>query len=161
MLMEAKAGVSAPAANGGGKVAPEAEGEGAPAAADGIDPRLRAPERQFALVRNTVRGWDAALDFPSSGNAHKSSLLLQPNFKPGAATWNTDDPEQQPWLKNKKPKHGGKKEPAAAAAGPTASAPMPTPYMTSARVTQSVHTTGNVPILPMLRKGQNLNSYMD
>lgn len=67
---------------------------------------------------------------------------LQPAFKPGAATWNTDDPDQQPWLKNKKLKAGVKKDPEVAAAP----APVvPFPYMTSAKLTKSIHTTGASP----------------
>ena len=66
---------------------------------------------------------------------------VQANFKPGAATWNTDDPDQQPWLKNKKPRHGGKKaeEPVEAAPKPK---PVPSAYMTTAKLTESVQTTG-------------------
>ncbi len=65
----------------------------------------------------------------------------QANFKPGAATWNTDDPDQQPWLKNKKPRKGGKKaeEPAEAAPDPK---PVPSAYVTTAKMTESVQTTG-------------------
>ena len=68
----------------------------------------------------------------------------QANFKPGAATWNTDDPDQQPWLKHRKPRQGGKKaeEPAEAAPKPKA---MPTAYMTTAKMTESVQTTGDHP----------------
>lgn len=71
-----------------------------------------------------------------------NDLWRQPAFKPGAATWNTDDPDQQPWLKNKKPKHGAKKE--AAAAPEAAAPPVPTAYLTSAKLTKSIHTTGSL-----------------
>ena len=74
----------------------------------------------------------------------KSVYGVQANFKPGAATWNTDDPDQQPWLKHKKPREGGKKaeEPAEAAPKPK---PVPSAYMTTAKMTESVQTTGDCP----------------
>ena len=76
---------------------------------------------------------------------------MQANFKPGAATWNTDDPDQQPWLKNKKPHQGGKKaeEPAEAAPKPKA---VPSAYMTTAKMTESVQTTGTYLASPYISK---------
>jgi len=71
---------------------------------------------------------------------------LQASFKPGTSTWNTDDPEQQPWLARaaKKQKGGasGKQE-AAAAAGDGEVAPLP--YTSSAKLVQRQQTTGEGP----------------
>ena len=66
---------------------------------------------------------------------------LQASFKPGISTWNTDNPEQQPWLARqaKKQKGGAGKEAAAPAA---ISAPAPLPYSSSAKLVQRQQTTG-------------------
>ena len=64
---------------------------------------------------------------------------LQPTWKPGAATWNTDDPDQQTWIKKKKTKAGAKMEPEQPAAPALVA---PSAYMTSAKLTKSIHTTG-------------------
>ena len=52
LLMEARAGISAPATNGIGaaKAAEAGDRGGGAAAPSGPDPRLRAPERHFTLV---------------------------------------------------------------------------------------------------------------
>jgi hypothetical protein len=84
------------------------------------------------------------LRFPFHPLVGEVCFCMQANFKPGAATWNTDDPDQQPWLKHKKPRQGGKKaeEPAEAAPKPK---PVPSAYMTTAKLTESVQTTGECP----------------
>ncbi|KAK9818308.1 hypothetical protein WJX72_010373 [[Myrmecia] bisecta] len=88
---------------------------------DGPDPRLQPPERQ---------------------EKEASSL-----FKPGASTWNTDDPKQahHPPAHRKKNKHQAKAaaEPAAPAEPAADKRPVPKPYMMDAKfVTDEFHTTG-------------------
>lgn len=62
----------------------------------------------------------------------------QAAFKPGTSTWNTDDPDQQPWLKHRKKKAKGEEEaPNIMAAGPE-----PLPFQSSAKLVQRQMTTG-------------------
>lgn len=157
LLMEARAGISAPATNGIGaaKAAEAGDRGGGAAAPSGPDPRLRAPERHFTLVSRVfltisqaqaavgvcvcpLLGWLRTLLCLHCG-LRPYALSSQPAFKPGTATWNTDDPDQQPWLKNKKPKHGAKKEPPPPE---LVAPPPPTAYLTSAKLTKSIYTTG-------------------
>jgi hypothetical protein len=69
-------------------------------------------------------------------------MALQAAFKPGTSTWNTDDPEQQPWLARaaKKQRRDGLDTVGAA---PTPDAgPAPLPYSSSAKLVQRLQTTG-------------------
>ncbi len=63
----------------------------------------------------------------------------QAAFKPGTSTWDTDDPDQQPWLKHrkKKAKGGGEEVPDIMATGPE-----PLPFQSSAKLVQRQMTTG-------------------
>lgn len=73
-----------------------------------------------------------------------SSPVMQAAFKPGTSTWNTDDPEQQPWLARQAKKQ--KKDPTATVgAAPTPEAgPAALPYTSSAKLVQRQQTTGTI-----------------
>lgn len=115
LLMDAKRAAATAAA--GGKDGGDLPGRGAAkAAAGGVeaggpDPRLRAPER----------------------------TVVSAAYKPGTSTWNTDDPDQQPWLKHRKKKgRTGDGVIAEAATGAT----QPLPFQSSAKLVQRQMTTG-------------------
>jgi hypothetical protein len=65
---------------------------------------------------------------------------VQAAYKPGTSTWNTDDPDQQPWLKHRKKKgRTGDGVIAEAATGAT----QPLPFQSSAKLVQRQMTTGD------------------
>jgi hypothetical protein len=75
---------------------------------------------------------------------------VQAAFKPGTSTWNTDDPEQQPWLARaaKKQRRNGL-DTVGAAPAPDAG-PAPLPYTSSAKLVQRLQTTGARLLLQLL-----------
>lgn len=69
-----------------------------------------------------------------------SDSLLQAAYKPGTSTWNTDDPDQQPWLKHRKKKGRNVDDDSSADVAPTG--PQPLPFQSSAKLVQRQMTTG-------------------
>ena len=67
---------------------------------------------------------------------------MQAAFKPGTSTWDTDDPDQQPWLKHRKKKGRGGEEEKPDVLG---AAPEPLPFQSSAKLVQRQMTTGAHP----------------
>ena len=99
------------------------------------------PALNLQVVAYALYAASCAVDSLFHSSVCKVCRGMQANFKPGAATWNTDDPDQQPWLKHKKPRKGGKQAEDPAEAAPQLK-PVPTAYMTTAKMTESVQTTG-------------------